>query len=104
MVTGLLFGILNNILAGISAVVGGVVCFIANVVFASIFFRYRGAKAAKKIAASFFYAEMVKILLVAMMFFIVIKFFALNFLALIIGFIAAQLASWVVLLTKQEST
>lgn len=83
---------------------GGLVCFVANAVFASIFFHYQGAQSAKKIAASFFYAEMVKIFLVAIMFFLAIKFLTVNFLALIMGFIAAQLASWVVLLTKQEST
>lgn len=93
-----------NALAGISAVMGGLICFLANAVFAAIFFRYRGAQAAPKIAASFFYAEMAKIFLVIVLFFTVIKFLTVNFLALLVGFIAAQLTSWVVLLTKQEST
>ncbi|WP_194437330.1 F0F1 ATP synthase subunit I [Vibrio fluminensis] len=53
---------------GISALVGGGICVLANAVFALCAFMFSGARAAKKVAASFYTGEVLKILITVALF------------------------------------
>ncbi|SJL84861.1 F0F1 ATP synthase subunit I [Vibrio palustris] len=53
---------------GFSALIGGGICVIANAVFALCAFLFSGARAAKRIAASFYTGEVLKILITVALF------------------------------------
>ncbi|OLQ94864.1 ATP F0F1 synthase subunit I [Vibrio ponticus] len=53
---------------GISALVGGGIFVLANAVFALCAFMFSGARAAKKVAASFYTGEVLKILITVVLF------------------------------------
>jgi ATP synthase protein I len=54
--------------AGYSAFIGGMICVMPNLVFVIYAYRFGGARAAKKIASSFYRGETLKIMLTALMF------------------------------------
>ena len=51
--------------SGYSAFIGGMICVMPNLVFAIYAYRFGGARAAKKIASSFYRGEALKIMLTA---------------------------------------
>ncbi|RJX66633.1 F0F1 ATP synthase subunit I [Vibrio sinensis] len=53
---------------GFSALIGGGICVIANAVFSGCAFMFSGARAAKRIAASFYTGETLKILITVVLF------------------------------------
>ncbi|GAK87201.1 ATP synthase protein I [Vibrio ponticus] len=57
-----------NIEWGLSALIGGGICVLANAVFALCAFMFSGARAAKKVAASFYTGEVLKILITVVLF------------------------------------
>ncbi len=60
-----------NVEWGVSALIGGGICVVANAVFALCAFMFSGARAAKKVAASFYTGEALKILITVVLFSIV---------------------------------
>ncbi|PCJ47641.1 MAG: ATP F0F1 synthase subunit I [Gammaproteobacteria bacterium] len=54
--------------AAYSAFIGGMICLVPNLVFVIYAYRYGGARAAKKIASSFYRGEALKIMLTALLF------------------------------------
>ena len=56
----LLFGVFQDLKAGYSALAGGLSVLLPNAVFAFYVFRYEGAQAAQKIAASLYKGEVMK--------------------------------------------
>ncbi|MFT5453431.1 MAG: ATP synthase protein I [Enterobacterales bacterium] len=60
--------LLINSKAAYSALIGGIICLVPNLVFVIYAYRFGGARAAKKIASSFYRGEALKVLLTALLF------------------------------------
>ena len=83
--------------AGLSALLGGLIAWVPNVYFAIRAFRHRGARLAQKIVRSFYAGAFGKYVLTMAMFamvFIMVR--PLNPLALFIGFILVMAGYWIV--------
>jgi len=86
------------------ALIGGLICWLPNCYFALRAFRYRGARAARKIVRSFYAGAAGKMVLTATMFTVVfINVRPLNALALFLGFAGVQTLSWIVPLALSRS-
>lgn len=97
VVAGLLVGVGFGVTAGGSALVGGLICWLPNCWFAWRAFRYRGARAARRIVRSFYIGQAGKMLLTAGLFALAfIHMDPLSPLALFAGFGMVQMVSWVV--------
>ncbi len=64
----LLFTVVVNVNWGISALIGGSICVIANAAFAACAFLFGGARKSKLVMASFYGGEVIKILLTVLLF------------------------------------
>ena len=85
---------LSGTRAALSAVLGGVVSIVPNVLFAQILFRHQGARAARKIVNSFYKGEALKLLLTISMFGLVFKYFIITPPVFFLAYIIAQMAFW----------
>lgn len=81
-------------LYALSAFLGGMVCIIPNGYFAWNVFRFNGAKAAKKIANSFYKGEAIKFFLTVVLFTLVFKWFDIAPLAFFMTYIMGCLVYW----------
>ena len=79
---------------GISALLGGLINLLPNACFASIVFRYQGAKDAKKIVNSLYKGEAIKIVLTLLLFAAVFSTVVVNPLVLFLTFIVSQMVVW----------
>lgn len=80
--------------AAYSALLGSLICFISSQYFAAQLFKSSSAQAAKTIVKTFYRAEAVKLLLLALMFAIVFIFININALVFFISFMAVQASYW----------
>ena len=80
----------------ISAFFGGLIVIIPNVLFALIFFKCKGAHAARQIVNSFYKGEALKIFLSIILFTLVFKFFIIIPLVFFTVFIMVQMMFWFV--------
>ena len=74
-----------------------------TLLFGRIFFKTRGASAAKKIVSAFYIGETIKILTTIVLFIFVFQWRALAPLFLFLGFIAAQLSCLLIFSLKRNS-
>ncbi len=81
--------IFASVHAGYSVFIGGLVCILPNVYFASRVFRHEGARAARKILSSFYIGEAVKLLLTALFFGVALVVLKIQPLALFGGYLVA---------------
>jgi len=82
------------------------VCIVPGWYFIKRVFKVTGAQNAKKIVKNFYHAEIVKILLSILLFFITIRFATVALLPFFIGFFIAQTVYWFspfILTTKAKS-
>lgn len=101
LVVGLAGLLIGGMITGYSALLGGFIAWLPNMYFALRAFRYRGARAAQKIARSFYAGAFGKMMLTMAMFAIVfIKVKPLGALALFIGFAIVQTMNWIVPIVK----
>lgn len=101
LVTAFGAGVVGFLLAGVagggSALIGGLICWLPNCWFAYRAFRYRGARAARRIVRSFYAGEAGKMALTVLLFAVVfINVKSVNALALFAGFAGVQLVNWIV--------
>jgi ATP synthase protein I len=89
-----LCAMLFNINAGISALLGGMVCIIPNAYFASKLFKYQGARAAKQIVNSFYKGEAFKIVLSIFLFTAVFVLCRITPLAFFASYILVMMTHW----------
>lgn len=68
VITAVVIGLAFGIVAGYSSVLGGLICFVANLYFAAKAFRYTGARSAGAIVRSLWSGEMGKQILTAVLF------------------------------------
>lgn len=81
--------------SGYSALIGGIICVVPNMVFVIYAHRYGGARAAKHIVSSFYKGEALKIMLTAILFAGTFIFIPVSFGPLMITYVICLLAYWV---------
>lgn len=94
---GVFSAALHSAAAGLSATVGGLICWLPSCWFAWKAFRYRGARVARQIVQSFYTGQAGKMFLTAGLF--ALAFMLLEPLvpvALFMGYVAVQIVNWVV--------
>jgi len=82
--------------AAYSALIGGIICVVPNLVFVIYAYRFGGARAAKKIASSFYRGEALKILLTALMFAVTFIFVPIAIGPLMTTYVVCLLAYWLI--------
>ena len=90
LVSGLF--LLQGLTAAYSALVGGLVCIIPNVVFVFLTHRHGGAQAAKKVVNAFYLAEALKLSLTALLFALVFITLSVKVLPLFVAYIACLMS------------
>ncbi len=85
----------------VSSMLGGLAAFIPNLYFALHISLSKG-KTAKKIMRSFYAGESGKLILTAVLFFLIFQVPGLNFFPLLIGYLAVLSVFWVALLVWRE--
>ena len=83
-----------DIKAAYSALIGGVICVVPNWVFISYAYRFGGARAAKKIASSFYRGEALKIMLTALMFAVTFVLLPISIGPLMTTYVLSLLVFW----------
>ena len=78
-----------------SVLAGGCAYVFANLVFVWRVFVYAGAQQMTKFAIAFFIGEMLKLLLSAILFLMIVKYLPISLLSVLVGFIGAIVAFWV---------
>jgi len=86
--------LLWDLKSGGSLLTGGLVCALPNLYFARQFFSTTGAMAAKQILRGMYRAEMIKLLLTAVLFMVVFTYLPVKAGFLFVGFVLAQLTVW----------
>jgi len=86
-------------IAAYAGLVGGLICVLPNICFAHVAFKHGGARAAKQIVSSFYWAEAIKLLLTAALFAGAFYWGSLYWkhfpaLPLLVGYISAQCGFW----------
>jgi ATP synthase protein I len=94
LLLAIIFTLLLGLMAGESAVLGGLVSIVPNAYFARKIFRHQGARAARQIANSFYKGEASKIALSIIMFALVFKYFKIIPLVFFVVYIVAQMVMW----------
>jgi ATP synthase protein I len=90
-----LAGLTHSLVAGYSALIGGLICWLPGSYFALKTFRHQGARAAKIIISTMYRAEAVKLVMTAFLFFLAFYFVKpLNPLSLFLAYIGTQAVSW----------
>ncbi len=84
-----------HLFAGVSFALGGMITLIPTFLFAKIFLKPRGARAAKKIVHTFFIGEAVKWVATILLFVLAFQWKELQVIFLFAGFIVAQLTYWI---------
>lgn len=82
--------------AAYSALIGGIICLVPNLVFVTYAYRFGGARAAKKIANSFYKGETLKIMLTALMFALTFIFIPVAIGPLMITYVLCLLVYWLI--------
>lgn len=88
--------ILQGIQSGFSALLGGLAYCVPNFVFVWRVFRTASAKAAKQFVMAFFAGETIKLFCSAILFLLIVKYLPVTLLSLLIGYIGAIVAFWIV--------
>ncbi|MFT4059365.1 MAG: F0F1 ATP synthase subunit I [Legionella sp.] len=91
--------------AASSAVLGGMVCVVPNVYFASKLFKYQGARSARQIVNSFYKGEAIKIFLSIVLFTAVFVWIKITPLAFFAAYIMILITHWfapLVIVNKQN--
>jgi len=89
---------------GYSALIGGMICIIPNVVFVIYAYRFGGARAAKKIASSFYRGEALKVMITALMFAVTFIFIPIQIGPLMTTYVLCLMVFWVAPLLGTELT
>lgn len=95
-VLAILFCLFAELNSGISVLAGGATYCIPNILFVWRVFRYSGAQQMTRFVAAFFIGEMIKLFLSAILFVVVVKTLPVSLLSVLVGFIGAIVAFWVV--------
>jgi ATP synthase protein I len=95
IVAALLFWVFVSFYSAYSALIGGLVCVLANWIFAKKVFVHSGARKAKQILQGIYLGEVLKYVLSIMLFIISVKFLYIKGLPFFVNYIITQSAFWV---------
>jgi ATP synthase protein I len=87
----------QGIQAAFSVFLGGLCYWLPTFIFAMSIFRFTAVRQAKEFIIAFFIGEVVKLMLSGSLFLFCIKYLPVSALPLIVGYIGAILAFWIVL-------
>lgn len=79
-----------------SILMGGLAYVLPNLIFVWRVFRYTGAQQMVKFMAAFFVGEMLKLIISAILFLLIVKYLPVSLLSVLAGFIGAIVAFWIV--------
>jgi len=96
------FLLIFGIHAGLSALMGGLICILPNSVFALLAFRYSGASQNEQVVRSFSQGSKLKLALTVILGVMAFKWLQLDPLPLFATFIMATFAQWIALATIKE--
>lgn len=81
---------------GFSVLLGGLAYGLPNLVFVWRVFRYAGASQMAQFMSAFFIGEMVKLILSAILFLIIVKYLPVSLLSVLAGLVGAIVSFWIV--------
>lgn len=99
----ILAAILRGKNSGFSVLAGGSAYVLPNLLFVWRVFRYAGASQMAQFMSAFFIGEMLKLVLSAILFLMIVKYLPVSLLSLLVGFIGAIIAFWAVCLWQFSS-
>lgn len=79
-----------------SVFLGGMAYGLSNLVFVWGVFRFAGAHQMLQFVTAFFFGEMLKLILAAILFLVIVKYLPVSLLFVLIGFVGAIVSFWVV--------
>jgi ATP synthase protein I len=94
LLVALVYGLLQGVNAGYSALWGGLTCVIANFFFFRKAFKYAGAQASQQIMRGFMFGQLGKFLITVGLFVLAFVIGHIQPMALFIGYVCAQVAFW----------
>ncbi len=94
LAVGLVVLMIQGVSFAWAVLIGGFICILPNLLFARWWFDYYRANAVRKLLARFFFAELLKLCIVGMLFVLAVVFLQINALGCLLGFIVAQVAFW----------
>lgn len=90
--------LIRDKVSGFSVLVGGLAYGLPNLLFVWRVFRYVGARQMYQFMAAFFLGEMIKMVLSAILFVLIVKYLPVSLLSVLVGFIGAIVSFWIVCL------
>jgi ATP synthase protein I len=81
---------------GLSVLVGGIAYCLPNFIFVWRVFRFAGAQQMQRFVIAFFFGEIGKLFLSAILFVLIVKYLPISLLSVLVGFIGAMIAFWIV--------
>ncbi|TAK71795.1 MAG: hypothetical protein EPO11_10935 [Gammaproteobacteria bacterium] len=88
--------LLRGTISGFSVFVGGMAYGLPNLVFVWCVFRFVGAQQMTQFVAAFFFGEMGKLVISAILFLVIVKYLPVSLLSTLVGFIGAIVSFWIV--------
>lgn len=88
--------ILGGSQSSLSVLLGGMAYGLPNLVFVWRVFRYSGAHQMTQFFAAFCFGEMIKLILSAILFLLIVKYLPVSLLSVLVGFVGAIVSFWVV--------
>lgn len=82
--------------SGFSVLAGGMAYGIPNLIFVWLVFRYVGVQQMTQFVTAFFFGEMAKLTLSAVLFLIIVKYLPVSLISELVGFIGAIISFWIV--------
>lgn len=95
VVLALLALLIRGSMSGLSVFVGGMAYGLPNLVFVWLVFRYVGAHQVAQFITAFFLGEMLKLILSAILFLVIVKHLPVSLLSTLVGFIGAIVSFWI---------
>lgn len=100
----LVYGLMQGINVGYSALWGGLTCVIANFFFFRKAFKYAGAQAAQQMMRGFMFGQLGKFLITVLLFVLAFTIAHIQPLPLFIGYVCTQAAFWLApFILKQQA-
>lgn len=88
--------LLNGTTSGFSVLLGGLAYGLANLLFVWRVFRYSRAAQMTQFVLAFFLGEMLKLVLSAVLFLMIVKYLPVSLLSVLVGYIGAIVSFWIV--------
>ena len=88
--------VLHGFIHGFSVLLGGLAYGLSNLILVLCAFRFVGAQQMTQFVTAFFMGEMIKLVLSAILFVLIVKYLLVSLLSVLIGFVGAIVSFWIV--------